>query len=102
MSHTPGPWDMQPSSDGAHSKRIFANGSYLATVGGSDQSWPELVANARLIAAAPEMYAALERVLATIENADEWWIDYPNKGGFDAIEIADVLAKAKGETDGKA
>ena len=47
--------------------------------------------------AAPDLYAALEAVLKQIDKSDHWWMDCPDKGGFDADAIRIVLADARGE-----
>lgn len=73
MGHTPGPWD----NDG---NDISAKGSVIATVTlppltDSDRiTGPEIVANARLIAAAPELLAALKRRAERRDafDDDEW------------------------------
>ena len=83
-AHTPGPWILMtvPTSVGScHKIGPFPNGSRSATfacvyadghrLGIDDASGPatELRANARLIAAAPDLLAALVRQL---ENIDVW------------------------------
>lgn len=54
-------------------------------------------ANAALIAAAPEMYKMLSEIFKWIYEHDEWWMDVPNKGGFDSDRIEKLLAKARGQ-----
>lgn len=54
-------------------------------------------ANAVLIAEAPDLLATLKSVVTVIEKlADDghWWIDCPNKGGFDLEKIRAVIAAA--------
>ena len=51
-------------------------------------------ANAKLISKAPEMLEALKYVLSVIENSDEWWINCPDKGGFDVDKIVSVIKQA--------
>ena len=59
------------------------------------------MANARLIAAAPDLLAACEKVVAAYDMAagakcDEIsWADFYNSGGVNPIRAA--IAKAKGE-----
>lgn len=73
-AHTPGPWSYEPdnrrnpivSYEEGYIARLF---SPEATVSGCTSNAPPLVdveANARLIAAAPDMYAALRDILAII------------------------------------
>jgi hypothetical protein len=79
--HTPGPWSLGSSlTDGYHFKRIEAtvNGKrrYIATVDIENDD-----ANARLIAAAPDLLEALTNIFSGIEtglvridtDADEAW-----------------------------
>jgi len=47
-----------------------------------------------LISAAPKMLRALQSILNTIQNSDTYWIDSPEKGGFDRIEIEETIAQA--------
>ncbi len=63
---TPGPWSLWGKADPS---QVIASQSELVaqTVGGND------IANARLIAAAPDLYAALERTL-------NWLSSYPGGG----------------------
>ncbi len=65
-------------------------------VEGSIYSEEEL-ANAHLIAAAPDMYAILEKLMKAMDNHDVWWVNCPDSGGFDTNEIEDLLKKARGE-----
>lgn len=99
--HTPGPWKVESvpavmstlqkdflityTDDGlrSHVARLFDNS--LCTEHGTTE------ANARLIAAAPELLAALESMLTHIGmDEDEW-----NKPTFDQARAA--IAKARGE-----
>lgn len=59
MPHTPGPWDDASKYPDADSVRIFAKAHYIATVGNSDDPRDVTEANARLIAAAPDLLAEL-------------------------------------------
>lgn len=68
--HTPGPWeagrsDMSTIVDGFDSKWVYAGDKYVAVASGANVSeWDEVMANARLIAAAPEMLDALRALMA--------------------------------------
>ncbi len=68
----------------AQSKSIFLKGDAL-------------VANAHLIAAAPDMYAMLEKLIKAMDNHDAWWVNCPDSGGFDTNEMESLLKKARGE-----
>ncbi|WP_292038631.1 MULTISPECIES: hypothetical protein [unclassified Brevundimonas] len=98
--HTLGPWEVvrhgddgRPNPEGGtywvmpvagHGSGWVGDDSYLSVCVGSG---PDAPANARLIAAAPEMKEALEEVLR--------WDAYPNASCRQRIEAA--LAKANGE-----
>jgi len=90
--HTPGPWTVTRSkmeTDGAFDYAISAEGSLvLAEAFGRDAKggWPPAEANARLIAAAPELLAMLK--------VAQLWLDVD--GRFDMQGINAAIAKAEG------
>lgn len=102
--HTSGPWFAVPYGDGddtvicrdeAGNKRI----AFMAIPGSRDEqerrrAWAEIKANARLIAAAPELLGALERAVAFYDG-----LSRPHDAGeaqlLDTITLA--IAKARGE-----
>jgi hypothetical protein len=94
--HTPGPWaagraDMQTIVEGYPCKWIYGpDDSYLALASGrASDNWDEVMANARLIAAAPALLAFAERVLARWHSHD---------GQLDRIDDAlAALAAATGK-----
>ena len=109
--HTPGPWTILPGDDFDGGLVVYCadvdqmpNPSYCAKtiaigegVDEGEGSWPEVQANAALVAAAPEMLEALKwaRPIA------ELWlttnsVPFANKdfSGLDAIDAA--IAKAEG------
>ena len=65
--HTPGPWDVEPKGS-----RHFVDGADGLTVAYLDRAGvrerAEIEANARLIAAAPELLAALESIAAIVPD----------------------------------
>jgi hypothetical protein len=85
--HTPGPWFLD--DDG----RIFDTpdrGQLVAEVATADPAEPpaeEDVANARLIAAAPDLLAALEKVVAISDRKHDAW-----------DEARAAIAKAEGRS----
>jgi hypothetical protein len=86
--------------DGYESKWIYANKKYVAVASGQDiKDWEEVMANAHLIAAAPELYEAL--ILARGALCLDAMIDENGECfgttavALDAIDKA--LAKAKAE-----
>lgn len=93
MAHTPGPWDDASNYPGIDSVRIFAKTHYIATVGHSDDPRELTEANARLIAAAPDLLDALKL-------AQLWLANCMPTGDIDGPKplpvIAAVLAKVEG------
>ncbi len=84
QNFTPGPWKWEPGSKTIRS--VPAN-YWLATM----DSWDGQVnndANARLIAAAPALYAALEDLLSA-------GCLIPLPATHDGLTVADALAKAR-------
>ena len=104
---TPGPWAMETvrtSCGTCHRIGPFPRPDYASKQEGwacvYDDYPPgigshDLLANARLIAAAPDLYAALEETLRKIRNLglDHWWLE----NALDADDIEAALAKARGE-----
>lgn len=87
--HTPGPWSYTSRGD------IVGGGATLATVGAASAyiSKAEDLANTHLIAAAPELLAALEAILAPFNYGDK--IELHNTDDqYHAARAA--IAKAKG------
>lgn len=96
--HTPAPWEHK--TDGAGGYNIVANGiTIAATTGGCHDDVPADVedCNARLIAAAPDLLAALQYLVDDIMDADE--DRNPETGEeYDSVTVArEALAKAKGD-----
>lgn len=93
-NHTPGPWKIGKELSAACGEWLIsmdcgdrAQGMCIAeTRSGTGAE----IANARLIAAAPEMLNALEVLVEKINN-DEWFAEWSE------IALA-AIAKAKGET----
>lgn len=76
--HTPGPWTVFNPSEGYRPGIDAMGGSFSIILFGNDvddmgvkgRGGDEMKANARLIAAAPELLAALEEAVKWIETAD--------------------------------
>jgi hypothetical protein len=66
MKHTPGPWLYQEKSDAYTHIVRGPSGQYVAGCG--QCSHGECEANARLIAAAPEMLQTLESIATTLDK----------------------------------
>lgn len=101
--HTPGPWhvvrygdrtSLVICTDEAGNQRI----AFMATPARRDLSarsakWRELVANANLSAAAPDLLEALEWIASNYENGDLNHVDFR----VQAKHLADAaIARAKG------
>jgi hypothetical protein len=107
--HTPGPWMLNtvattcgichkvgpfpPAKKGGKDRHACLYADYASDSNPADR---ELLANARLIAAAPNLLEALQDVLSRIKKSEEWWMDCPDRGGFDAEAIGAAIAKATG------
>lgn len=88
---TPGPWLVQ--------KEALPNRVGITAAGGQFITWAmSNHPNARLVAAAPDLLEALECVAKRIEASDEWWMDCPDRGGFDLTAIKAAIAKALSPT----
>jgi len=85
---TPGPWIFS----GLSSTGIGYVNARLQTIA---QAWdfPEAEANARLIAAAPDLLEALESAMRWIGSLTDW----EGAGDPDVDKWREALAKAKGE-----
>ena len=76
MAHTPGPWTIDEDGDTNVMGETIAigildpQGHRVGEADGRDLSLPEAEANARLIAAAPELLAALVALLPLSETRD--------------------------------
>jgi hypothetical protein len=92
-AHTPGPWYVDSCDDDL----VFStNGLHIATVGNAEQEQPfaEITANARLIAAAPELHEALEFFFNIMHDYES-----SRRKGYISIafdQARAALAKAKG------
>ena len=97
--YTPGPWQAQPEQGGAFT--IWSGESQLGELQPDDMGDRlPAEANARLIAAAPDMLEALKAIVAKAHDYGNR-SDVPNNaacGFYDIVEDArDAIAKAKGE-----
>ena len=99
-AHTPGPWSYNRDEGGEHG-HVVSTGEYniceLPDAG--DGASPDTEANARLIAAAPDLFEAAERALQALqENYDRYdncqWHDPDERDAYVALRSA--IAKSKG------
>jgi hypothetical protein len=91
--HTPGPWD---NNSRRTVVRETSTGEWIADVGG--HTTPEAHENARLIAAAPELLAAAERVSEAFNREFYNGNAVEEMGGSPIAELRIAIAKARGET----
>lgn len=92
-THTPGPWRV--ALDGSVIKAGKSR-SVAGTYGGNHKEDQEAFANARLIAAAPDMLEALEMARSDIHSDCPAMIDIPDCVNL-CVTITAIIAKAKGE-----
>ena len=97
MNHTHGPWELGYSDLG--SQIISSADGYVAVVHYWSRPEQEMKANARLIAAAPDLLGALEELYAMV------WGECPrllneDSGGDARLDskIKDAITKARGES----
>ena len=99
---TPGPWSVPGPPDKVCAEGYTKNGWAKAVATVHMPTWmhaAEPWANAHLIAAAPDLYAALEAVAATIDPAALIEDDHPQRDQAEALlQAIAALAKARGET----
>lgn len=93
--HTPGPWRVGPVDDTLVSD---ASGREVAAVDGdynNPDEWPSMEANARLIAAAPEMYAELRKLADALNSGRQ--LDTMHFMPSAIARINSIVAKAEGQ-----
>ena len=103
--HTPGPWEVVVPADGLWPPRVFSGSKFIGMVNNSDDTQEQRVADARLIAAAPDLLEALEpfddAARDRAADASEWkdgdtvavWVTIG-----DLRKARAAIARAKGET----
>ena len=89
-THTPGPWQIDDCTPGESTGLRFEVGTKDSVIARTTDGWKEANANARLIAAAPEMYDVLSELLDTLGLSRGY--------GFDEEydKLREVLAKVDG------
>ena len=90
QQHTPGPWKLSEDPE-TFKNKIFGADNY--NVLGPNRLSSEVEANARLIAAAPDLLEALEELISY--RAVEQLREYGNYPVFAKVDAA--IAKARGE-----
>jgi hypothetical protein len=109
VAHTPGPWLVEnsgPQDQGEwHYWTVQGPAGIIVQISAAHQRGPidmdRNAANARLIAAAPELYATLDRLVSDIEEYERVNNIAPSPGHQDcwaSVTLAKAaLAKARGE-----
>lgn len=94
--HTPGPWSVvKPQDERVQQFRIFSNRKYIGSIGNSDETVAETKANARLIAAAPDLLEAIKEYFEAYANEGKkpGWI---KRVGAARRKVNAAIAKAEG------
>lgn len=100
MSHTPGPWALYPETDGTEICAVtMSPGLPIRQLIARPERGPNWIANAFLIAAAPEMLAALEALIRHDGETENslMGLDHDSKALENAKRAAEAaILKAKG------
>lgn len=93
-AHTPGPWRVGKARYGEHWANIHASAwegfaRVVVRMEGDDHDQKDGIANARLIAAAPELLAGAKAILAA--RSSQQSVDA-------VIQLRDAIAKAEGRS----
>jgi hypothetical protein len=89
FKHTPGPWEL---SNGARVYAAGKAGPLLATIAYLPKAPGQEMANARLMAAAPELLDALHLLTISCENSDDSALSAPTEHAWRKAMAA--IAKA--------
>ena len=87
---TPGPWEIQDAGPGTIRGLRFRVVTKDSIIARTTDGWKEARANARLIAAAPEMYEVLQELADSMELAKNYGYEKEH------AMIQEVLAKVEG------
>lgn len=106
MPHTPGPWELSYDKGGTRDVIASSDKIPICVMRLSWVSHEAYHANARLVAASPDLLAALQRLLAVVESARAIAIKEPAASsplvtelqtcGGAVFEAQDAIAKARG------
>ena len=97
-AHTPGPWLVSHDSDRDVVTQDGASTAVASIIGGDDfiTRWPETAANARLVAAAPDLLSAL----ANLRDEAQHFLD-TDRGAYDLEDAIIAADAAIAKTEGK-
>jgi len=87
---TPGPWQIEDCTPGESTGLRFEVGTKDSVIARTTDGWKEARANARLIAAAPDMYEVLQELAESMELAKNYGYEKEH------AMIQEVLAKVDG------
>jgi hypothetical protein len=87
-THTPGPWQIEDCTPGESTGLRFEVGTKDSVIARTTDGWKEAHANARLIAAAPEMYEMCKLL--------EKCIELKIRPIIKLAKVREVLAKVEG------
>jgi hypothetical protein len=102
--HTPGPWRVEPREGYGFKPRVLGERAHVCEVGNAvEEDWERWDADARLIAAAPDMLEALrecvQRFASTLEEIKSLLIAHPiDEMQDDAANQADEQALDRART----
>ena len=100
MTHTQGPWTIQYSTNDYEGNLIYANRVVATTITEeASEATPEDEANARLLAAAPELLAALRQMMEWEGGEPGKYIDYDDEQRANEVwqDAEEAIAKATKE-----
>ena len=92
-THTPGPWEIEDCTPGESTGLCFEVGTKDSVIARTTDGWKEAHANARLIAAAPDLLAQcreFEKCLTYLINSGDSGAD------LELDKLREVLAKVDG------
>ena len=90
-THTPGPWQIDDCTPGESTGLRFEVSTKDSVIARTTDGWKEAKANARLIAAAPEMFETMKAILAVVNDPGPI---FPGTAIGD--KLREVLAKVEG------
>ena len=95
VGYTEGIWAAAPPAPNCDAPRIFCGSRLIGFASNSDMPRDEKEANARLMAAAPEMLRALVQLLEEAESLREGYSNARQFDGWDSIEEEPCFALAR-------
>ena len=107
-AHTPGPWIYYTGTQSIGGQFVTKGRSTSVCVLSGPRSWgggslrdAERVANAHLIAAAPDMLVALKAAHQFIQKVARAWVHMPGADTVDAAATPDLVRAAIAKAEGR-